>query len=212
VSQLHLVNPDGKPQKHITTIDELLLLLRPEHFDGIEARARTMREAFQCPPTVRDYEEFKAVLYEYFVHYQKWWFHADIKAATAKLGGGDDVWRQDAYRFLQEHLGGYDAILAAERNAVRGREGGMIRVIDDFTEGIIKRHIQTYIESIFYERIGPSDFDLHLRLAAELLRRFGPVLFPGEELLPHYFIGMRLKEILQGFAVHVHAIRKQWRY
>lgn len=211
MSQLHLVQPDGKPQRGVT-IEELLALLHPDHFDAIEARARTMREAFTCPPAVPNYEAFKDVLYEYFAHYQKWWFNADLKAAVATVGGGADVWRQDAYRFLQEHLGGHDAIRAAERNAITGREGGMIRVIDEFNEGIIKRHTQTYIQSIFYERIGPSDFATHMRLAAELLARFGPLLFSGEQLLPHYFVGTRLKEILQTFAMHLHAIRKEWRY
>lgn len=206
MSQLQLVPPEGAPRKHATTVEELLSLLGPQAFDAIEQKIRVIRETFNCPPTVRDYEEFKDVLYDYYGHYQKAYFNADLKGAAARVGAVD-VWRQTAYRFLQEHLGSHHAMLTAERNAIKGREGGMIRVIDEYTDAIIKRHTQVYIETVFYERIAFDDYPLRMRLAAELLKRVGP-MFPGEELLPEWVVGWNIQEVIAAYAQLMYPVRR----
>jgi hypothetical protein len=100
----------------------------------------------------------------------------------------------------------------AERNAIAGREGGLIAVIDALTDGIIKLHTKTYVQAVFFEHIAPSDYQTRLRLAEQLLKKYGPFLFPGEELLPHYILGANLEAFINGFVTHLHALRREWRY
>jgi hypothetical protein len=189
MSALHLIKTT--PQERLT-IDELLTLLGPDKFTEIEARARIMHETFACPHIVPDYEGFKDTLVSFYALYQKTFFNADIP--TNNL----EYWRNFAFDFAQQHLTEYNPALkerhardlrAHERNSITGRHGGMINVIDTFTDAIIRLHNESHIRSVFFERISPSDYDTRLRLADELIKKYGTFLFPNEELFPHYFFG-----------------------
>jgi hypothetical protein len=76
---------------------------------------------------------------------------------------------------------------------------------------LIRLHREAYLRSVFFERIAPSDYDPRLRLADEL-KKYGGILFPGEELLPHYFMGMNLEEVIKSFLTHLEELRREWRY
>jgi len=196
------------PQPERLSVEALLSLLGPDKLNAIDTKAKIMREAYACPHTVSDFEAFKTTIFEFYAHYQKAFFNADYKNVTDR-----EAARQFAYRFAEQQLGSYQGgMRAAERNAITGRDGGMIGIIDALTDSIIKLHTETYIRSVFFDRIAPSDYDTRLRLADELLKKYGQYLFPGEELLPHYFLGMNLETFIQAFATHLHSIRRDWRY
>lgn len=209
MSALRFVMP--RPEKRLT-IDELLSELSQDKFDAIEAAARIMREHFTCPPTVPNYDAFKDVLCDFYAHYMKTFYNATIDPR-------DPVWRDMAYEFAQRNITKYNPSLQVrqardlheqERNAITGRNGGMITVIDDFTDAIIKLHINGRIHSVFFDLISPSDYDTQLRLADELLKKYGE-LFTDEELIPHYIVGMNLEEFVSSFIHMLTPIRRAWR-
>jgi hypothetical protein len=188
MNKLSLVKQQVTEEGYVT-LDQLLGLLGPDDFDAIDAKIKRMRESYQCPYTVRDYQEFKATLFDFWAHYHKAWLNVDWKS----IGGMCDLTKQQAYQFIEQHLGGYREILAAERNAIAGREGGMIAVIDKITEALTKFQIESYIRSVFFELIRASDYETRMRLAEELLKKYGPLLFPGEKLVPFYVLGYDLE-------------------
>ena len=195
------------------SINELLGLLHPDHYDAIDRDVRQMRQSYYCPAVVRDYEEFKDVLHSYYKHYQKAVFDIDEDAATHDEHHRK-IMREYAYREIAERLlGAYQGDLrTAERNAIMGRDGGMIRVIDAMTEGITKFLTENYIRAVFMDAISPSDYNTRFRLAEELIKRFGPVLFPHEELLHPAILGHDLEKLMNGFVQHLHSLRRAWRY
>jgi hypothetical protein len=206
MTNLSLVKQHAK--EHGITLPQLLDLLRPEVFDAIDAKVRVMRESFMCPYVVKDYDEFKEQIFAFWAHSHKCFFNADYAKTGLPMPG---LIRNQAYQFVEQHLGGYQELLRAERNSIAGREGGMIAVIDTMTEALVKQQTELYIRSVFFELIEPGDYETRLRLAEELLKTYGPFLFPGERLLPHYIIGANLETFIQGFATQLMGIRKQWR-
>lgn len=207
MTPLHLV----KPKKERLTVEDLLALLGPDKFDAIEQQVKTMRESYPCPFTVRNYDAFKDTLCDFYAHYQTVFFSFALR--EVKEPSEQRAWKNFAYTFIERHLGGYKGgIATAERNAITGREGGMISVIDSLTEGISKLHTETYIQGVFFDHIGRSDYETRFRLAEELLKKYGSFLFPGEELLHHAILGMNLEAFFHGFTTHLHALRREWRY
>ncbi len=211
MSALHLITPT----RERVTIDDLLGLLGPDKFNQIEATARIMRQTFHCPYTVRDYEEFKDVILSYYALYQKTFYNADIGTKN------NEYWRHHAYEFAQHHLTKYNPGLQQhhardlreqERNSITGRHGGMIRVIDTFTDAIINYHHEQHLHAVFFDLIAPSDYDTRLRLADEFLKKFGSALFPGQQLLPHYLVGLNLEEFITNYVRQLQTFRTGWEY
>jgi hypothetical protein len=209
MSTLRIPIPD--PANESVSLRQLLDLLSPDKLGTIHQMVRTMREAFQCPYIARDYNDFLRVIYDYFTHYQLTFFNADIKRGTVHHQTSD-YWKDLSMEFMQKHLGSYQGDLrTAERNAVTGRDGGMIAIIDAMTDSLTKLHTKLYVERVFREYIPQSDLDTRMRLAQELLKQYGDFLFKGEELLPYFFLGMNIEEVIQAFVNHLHNIRRNLR-
>jgi hypothetical protein len=204
MTPLRLVkNAPGNDARAI--VRELLRLLAPTNFDAIDQKIYLIRETYRCPYTVPDYEAFNDTLFDYFRHYHRGYYGADITTDPAGA-----VWKNLAYDMVRQHLKG--DLRTWERNAITGREGGMVAAIDAFTEGLLKLHRENYIRGVFMDNIGASDIYTRLQLAEELLAMFGKYLLPNDELLPAYFWVNNFEALMQGFATHLHEIRREWRY
>jgi len=188
------------------TLQQLLGLLSSDKFDKIEQQARLMRETFQCPPFARDYDEFKNVIHKFFAHYQKAFFNVDI--LKSKYEWADEFWKSHAVDFAQRLLGN---MRAAEMKALTGREGGLIGVINQLTEGILRLHAENYVKNVFYDHIPASDFDLRLRLTRELLKTHGQRLFPGEQMLPDFLLMADIESVIKAFVAQLEPIRRSLR-
>ena len=86
----------------------------------------------------------------------------------------------------------------------------MVAVLDSLTDALVKFHTQSYIHAVFFDVIRPSDYDARLRLAQELLNRYAPVLFPGEEIKPYWLLGANIEQFIQGFVTQLQGLRNQW--
>jgi len=198
------------------TIDDILECLQPEAFDAIEAKLRRVREAFNCPLTVANYEAFKDVIFEYHILYFKTFYNADLKQLADQ-----DFARYDAYNFALRNMTKYNPGLQRrhardlheqERNAITGRNGGMISVIDDLTDALVQLHSQSHIELVFFDLIAPSDYETRFRLAQELVEKYGPVLFPDKKIVHYAIIGCNLQEFVASFVTHLRELRRTWQH
>ena len=188
------------------SLEQLLTLLHPDELDTIDARGKLMRESYRCPFTVLNYDEFRARLMEFWAHYLTAFVGVDLRD-HAELG----MIKRQAFAFIEQHLGGYKQLLTAERNAITGRDGGFIAIIDTITDAIIKHQTELYVRNVFFELLDPGDYDNRLRLAQELLKKYGPVLFPGEELLPHWILANNVEEFIHAFVNQLHTLRRRRR-
>jgi hypothetical protein len=206
--KLHLAKQQ-KEESGRVTLQQIFDLLSLDELDALDARVKQMRESFPCPYKVSDYDEYKHWLEEYWMLYMKWFCAADYKAVG--IEELDALTRQRAYQFIEQTLGGDQQMYTAERDAIAGRNGGLIAIIDQITEALGKLVLKNYISYVFFDLVPRGDFELRDRLAKELIEKYGPVLFPGERLVPYYILGNNLEAFIEGFVMHLHGLRKQWR-
>jgi hypothetical protein len=205
MSQLHVVKPDWRPR---LTLDDVLVPLHPDRFDEIEAKVRVMRESFTAPVKVADSEGFKRVLLQFQSHHVLWLRGAPLQRAD----GNTDLQKSEAIDFAETHMKNYSGgLTSAERNAITGRAGGMIGVIDAITDGLVKFHVDAYIKAVFRKLLALSDFETRCWIVEQVMRRYGGELFPDEELKrPEQWAG-QMEEFVTSFVMHIHALRGQWR-
>jgi hypothetical protein len=196
-SLLLVARPES--EKPPITITQFLTLLDTDHLDAAELRVRQMREAFQCPATVADRAEFRNQLFAFSAHHDKWFYGI----ASTPHEYPELVWGH-LRRLYQKDF--YDA----ERQAMLGRDGGLIRVIDELTDGVVKERIDTYIDLVFLDYL-PRDLDEKVVLARELLTHYGNVLFPNDKLKHPFLLAVNIEAFLKQFATHMHTMRKEWR-
>jgi hypothetical protein len=196
-SSLLLSRPGS--EKPPITVAQLLALLDTDHLDAQELRVRRMRESFQCPATVQDHSEFRDWLFALYAHHSKCFYGGP----GAPHEYPELVWGH-LRRLYQKDFN------VAERNAILGRDGGLIRVIDDLTDGMVKEQIDTYIDLIFFDYLS-RDLDDKVVLAQELLTHYGNILFPNEKLKHRLLLAVDIETFLKQFATHMHAMRKDWR-
>jgi hypothetical protein len=207
-NKVHLVKRQVEESGRVS-LEQIFDLLSLDELDALDARVKQMRESFPCPYQVRDYDEYKHWLEEYWILYMKWFYGADYKAVG--ITELDGLTRQHAFALIEQSLGGERQMKTAERDAIAGRNGGLIAIIDQITEGLGKLALKNYISFVFFELIPHNDYELRERLAKELINKYGPVLFPGERLQPSWHLAANLEAFIEGFVMHLHGLRKQWR-
>jgi len=210
------------------TLDQILLLLHPDNptgIGGIEQDLKDLREKFHCPYVVRDYEHFKEILFAFFKHYQITYYDAEItppaqrdlrsteievRSAALEQASVYEHWKQEGYSFCERYIGERE-MSGAARNAIAGREGGMIAIIDNITDAILKESIERYMHSVFFEYVPSIDIQLQIRLAEELMNRCRGLL-PGEELLHIMFPASNLEAFITSYAKLSHPLRRVVRW
>lgn len=185
------------------SIDYLLSLLSTDAFDYIEALGLDVRETFECPPIVPDYEAFKDVLYRFHAHYEKTFFGADHTHVTNR-----EFARMRAYAFAEQHLAGRGgSLFGHERNARSGYAGGMRQVINELTQRLIKFHQEQYVHAIFFDLIGPSDFPTMKGLAEAFVEKCAR-FFPQITIIPTAFIATDLERYVGVVAGHLREMQR----
>lgn len=185
------------------SIEYLLSLLSTDAFDYIEALGLDVREGFDCPAIVQDYETFKDVIYRYHARYELIFYGADHNLLTNK-----EFARIRAYSFAEEHLAGRRrSLVDHERNARSGYNGGMRKILDDLTQSLVKFHQDQYVHAIFFDLIGPNDYPTMQRLAKAFVEKCAQ-FFPEIALIPTPFIATDLERYVGIFAGHLREMQR----
>ncbi len=154
----------------LVTIPEFLDLSSPAILETIEGTRREPREDFIVTTTTRDTTAFHNELYRFYDHTQERLF-APTKQPPTRYPNSD--W---AFFLLRRWYGG--SLLAAEASVLENRDGGMIRVIDKLTDGIIKEWVTMHINEMqdAYLPQYPRDGTTCSVVVAELIERYQPFL------------------------------------
>jgi len=187
---LRLVHRDST-KKSITAQEFIDDLFSSPRLDREEAETPRMREAFQVRPDANNHEEFTAELFRFYAHKTDWF--SQTKTDLMRLN------RQVAIGELTRWYG--RPLHEAERDAFYVRNGGgIIGVIDKMTETIAKEQMEAYFDSIFFDYL-PVDQDVRIRLAEELLERFGSRLYSGPDMKKAEILAANIEHHLKTFAM-----------
>ncbi len=213
--------PNGPPlAEQDRLIDELLWRLRPEALDQVEIeRVLSVHEKIICPATVRDTEHFDALVCTYYNGYWRG-LYSDPSASFRSLARdhfgrhlqGYPVPPQPKPLFhfprhgpsiIDIHAHAYTPqMMAAERNAISGKEHGMIGVVAIYQRHLLEAVVEFKISWELSQVIPWTGIGDRLWLVHRIYERFGPVIDaePGspfsssawwgqEEEFLHHFIG-----------------------
>jgi hypothetical protein len=208
------------------TVAIVIQLLHSDQMNALELDVRYWREQLVVPVIVKDYEEFKNVLFDAFVTYEKTFGGVAIAPASQDASRSEypnvrdpalqqaanfQHWRTTAFQqFLTQHLGDAHAVGTAVRNAQLGREGGMPGVLNKITESLIKAHHSTWVYSVFFELLDPSDHEKRLLIVEGILQKFGGHLFPGDQLAPAWVLAANTEAFVQHFVTFLNNLRNAW--
>ncbi len=198
-----------------TNVQDLIDLLHPDIIGGeVESRFDMIRESYQLlSPIVPDYDAFKAVVTDFYQYAFQEWYNATIEMPPAMAWG-------QAHRILQrlslpdarlsrirtylDNQGGYHLAI---KNCLRGRDGGLIKVLDTITEGMKREAVQQYVTSVFLDAIDPLGWDIRIRFMEEYVQRYGHLVLPDEELLSPTELAAHMEAVIESHVGLVNQFR-----
>jgi hypothetical protein len=176
----------GRP----ATFDELLALLAPEGFDELEGDFRTMRKTFVCPLTVQNEEEFTDTLADY----HGLLYATKFPGACGRMNCAERRQQYDSFGSQQfyDAMGGWKEYSRCLNNAQRGINGGMIGVIDKWTE-IMIRHAFDHHVLLICDKHLPYDGETWEDTGRKLIDQYGRFLCTEDE---HIFYPGRREDVV----------------
>ncbi len=109
---------------------------------------------------------------------------------------------------IHEVLDSQGGFVYAVKKALRGRDRGLIGVIDDIAEAMKQEAVQRYVQTVFLECVDPLNFDKKVHFMNEYLEVYGRVLLAGEVLLSPYELAANLETVIQHHVMLVNEFRK----
>jgi len=183
--------------------------------EEIESVHNMIRESYTVKKyVVGSYDEFKQEVSQYYsYHFSNW-----IEAPTAMPldmahGGAREILDYSPDTRLsriegvldKEGGGGY---VAAVKNCLSGRHGGLVGVIDAIAEGIKQQAVKRYVRAVFLDCVNPLDFDKRVAFMQEYLNTYGGLLLPNEDLLSVYDLAANFEAVIQHHVRLVNEFRK----
>lgn len=153
-------------------IDRILRLLDQSRINRDVLMAHDeARETFRLPSMrAHDSREFKWIVTTYYQHHVR---HTGQGTASEEEAFGevkrllDGVYNEDPY---QE---GYNVAL---RMGTDGARGGLREVVNQIADALKRRHMQKYMDHVFFDHIDPLSKADNLALSRAFYQRFGSIL------------------------------------
>ena len=213
-------------------IDELLRRLRPEALDQEEIeRVLSVHEKIICPATVRDTEHFDDLVFTYYNAY--WQGVYSDQAGRARFRG---TVRNLARDHFGGHLGGYPVphqpkplfhslygpsinahayspqMMAAETNAISGKEHGMIGVVAVYQRHLLETVVENKVSWELRQVIPWTGTGDRWWLIQRIFDRFGPIIHeePASPFAASAWWGQE-EEFLHHFIVQLRALKRATR-
>jgi hypothetical protein len=190
----------GRP----TTFDELLELLSPAGFDELEGEYRAMRKQFVCPFTVQTEEEYKDVAADYYALWYKTMYTYDASDRADRR----HLFRLFGSERLIHSLGGVYPYFDSIKHARRGINGGMIGVIDQWTETMIRDACNIHVDLICDKHL-PGDAKIWEDIGRKLIDRYGRFLCPEDDYIFYPSCRHDVVNALRAFALKRRSARDQ---
>ncbi len=181
----------------------------------IESKHSMIREAYRVPKYVADdYDDFKAIVLHYYQYHHAAWLNVDFGMPPDMAHGRvleilNNMSRPDTRLsrvrgYLDQEGGGY---VKAIKNALRGRDRGLVGVIDDIAEAMKQEAVKQYVTAVFLDGMDPLDFETRVAFMEEYIRRYGNVVLPGEDLMSPYELAAHLEVVIENHVKLVNQFR-----
>jgi hypothetical protein len=147
---------------------------------------KLIREGFRVPVyAVNSYEEAVGLLSQYMkYHTQRW------------LGGpplSDDIAHARVRTILDKKQG----YVLSVKNAIRGRAGGVVALVNEIAEAIEEEALEMYMRYVIDQMICLLDFEQLIILARQYLREYSHLLLPGEPLMSEYELAGNIEALVR---------------
>ena len=183
-------------------LGKILDLLDPEHIAGVFGNDHEMaRESFHLTGnTVSSHKEFYDIILKYYRHH----FSRTIASGTPVP---EDVAAGEARRILERSFREYGGYEGAYKNAISGKAGGMVAVVNAIATALRQNQEELHIENVFYKEIDPMDYEEIVELMVQLLDRFGGYLSPSERARDPHDLVRNYDELIKMLARSVSSVR-----
>jgi hypothetical protein len=153
-------------------VDRILRLLDQSRINRDVLMAHDeARETFRLPTMrARDAREFKWIVTTYYQHHVR---HAGQGTASEEEAFGEAKRLLDTVYTKDPFQEGYNVAL---RMGLDGSQGGLRDVINQIADTLKARHLQKYMDHVYFDHINPLSKTENMELSRAFYHRFGPVL------------------------------------
>ena len=180
----------------------------------VERKHDLIRERYEVPKfIVDDYEDFKSIVTGYYQYHFSAMFKSGAEMPDYMAHNHAEIILENMYppdprlTNVRGYLDKRGSYMQAYKNALRGRHGGLVAVIDEIADAMKKEAVDRYISSVFLEYINPTDYDTCVAFMREYIDRYGHVALPGEDLESPYLLATKIEVVIQN---HVRVINELW--
>lgn len=156
--------------------------------DKVHLPHKVIREKYEVKKfRAKDYDEAMSILTKYYqFHFAKWtrttpYLSEDIAFANVRL-------------ILDKEKGGF---VVAMKNAIRGREGGLISLVNKIAQSFEEESLQKYIRYVIDHMLNRLDFNQMVLFAQQYLNQYAKYLLPEEEVMTPYELAANLEGIIK---------------
>ena len=179
------------------SIRELFRLLHINVITEKVDRPHSMiRENWRTPTYVpEDYNEAVDILTHYYQYHHQAWMGGPVMPADMAFGHVREA--------LEKAQGGY---VQAMKQALAGREGGLVARVDAIAEEIKQDATEKYVIWVLSTFVAPMDFDSKVALMSEYLNEYAHVL-PGEKLMSPYELAANFDAFVKHHIAWINQLR-----
>ncbi|MDH3973495.1 MAG: hypothetical protein OEV42_04360 [Deltaproteobacteria bacterium] len=178
-------------------IDKILDQLHPDYIGRkIEYLHNIIRENWTVKVYIpEDYKECMKILCDYYRYHFCAMFNISINMPNNRA-------HHEVKKIMEKSKGGY---VQGVKNAIRGRHGGMIALIDALAEEIKNDAIEKHISYVIDTHISPLDFEVQCEVIEQYLNKYAKYMIPGEEMMSPYLLAANYQKVIR---MHIEVIRR----
>ncbi len=158
-----------------------------------------IREAYKLPRYIaRDYNDCCELGTKYLQYHFSKWTNCPTLLPT-------DMAFAQVREILDKLQGGF---VGAVKNAIRGREKGLVGFIDVIADSLRDEAVEKYIMYVVTTHIPPMDYDLKVRLMKEYLKKYASHILPNEQLMSPYELAANIESLIKFHMEWINSLRK----
>ena len=153
------------------------------------------REEYPLEITVRSFEDLK----EELILYYQWHF-------SRTIGNGAEIAPEAAWEYCRNIIESYfrrrrggelNGLEAAYRMVRQGTDGGLRLLINLIADSLKRSQEEQYVEHVIDSNIDPMDFESHINLMREYIRRYSDYLPPDMRVKRPELLARDYKQLIK---------------
>ncbi len=180
-------------------IQYILDLLRSNKIsEEVDKPHYMIREGYNLPRyKAEDYDDCCNII----IHYYQYHFRAWMKSSTTMPR---DIAFGQAKQMLDKGQGGF---IKHVKNAIWGRESGLIGLIDTIADTLREDSVAKYVDYVLSTHVNPMDFDLKVHFMKQYLKQYAIPVLPGERLMSAYELASNFDAVIKYHLQWINSLR-----